>query len=90
MVCQDGGVCVGNVGGLDAPLFGIQVVGTATDVLHGAQRMSVEADCHDAPRGVRRQNQGFAPQELQRLLVVQVYVGELSFRTSRNLVGSEP
>ena len=55
-------VFVWHVGGSDAPLLGVEVVGSGADILHHAERMALEGDGDDAARGVGVQCQGFAAQ----------------------------
>lgn len=46
-----------DVGGLDAPLLGIEVVGTRTEVLDGAEAMTMEGDFHKTTRGIGRKGE---------------------------------
>ena len=50
------------MGGLDAPGFGIEVVGAGTDVLGGTEWNAAVGDGHDAARGIGWQYKCLAPQ----------------------------
>ena len=90
IIDYNGGVFVGNMRGLDAPLFGVQVVSPCADILHGAQGMSVEADLHDASWRIGVECQRFTAQELHGLLIGKFDTRYCLVLTSRNLVGDEP
>ena len=50
------------MGGLDAPGFGVEVVGAVADVLDGAEGDSTVGDGHNAARGVGGEDEGLAPE----------------------------
>ena len=50
------------MGGLDAPGFGIEVVGAGTDVLHRAKGDAAVGDGHDAAWGIGGKDESLAPQ----------------------------
>ena len=50
------------MGGLDAPGFGVEVVGAGADVLDGTEGDAFVGDCHDATRGVGGEDECLAPQ----------------------------
>ena len=59
---QDGRVVLRGVGALDAPLLGVEIVGTGADVLGQAEGNALEADLDEAARSVGRQGEGFVAQ----------------------------
>jgi hypothetical protein len=52
----------GEVGGLDAPGLGIEVVGTVADVLSRTEGIALIGKGDDAARGIGREDKGLASQ----------------------------
>ena len=48
------------MGATDAPLFGIEIVGTGAEVIHQAKTLATEADLNDAARSIGREDEGLA------------------------------
>ena len=57
------------MGGLDAPRLGIEVVGAVADVLDRTEGDTLVGDGDDAARGVGWENEGFAAEEFQCILI---------------------
>jgi hypothetical protein len=55
--------------GLDSPCFGVEVVGTRTDVLHFAEWMAFEAHLYFARWGVLRKNECLSAKEVNSLCI---------------------
>jgi hypothetical protein len=64
----------GQMGSLDAPRLGIEVVGTIADILHRTEGDTFVSDGDEATRGIRWQDESFATQVFQGFGVREVYV----------------
>ena len=68
------------MGGLDAPGFGVEVVGTIADILHGPERKSLVGDGDDATRRLCRQHEGLATKVPEGIGVGEGDEGEIALR----------
>jgi hypothetical protein len=62
----------GEVGGLDAPGLGIEVVGAVADVLDRTEGDTLVGDGDDAARGVGWENEGFAAEVAESVLIREI------------------
>ena len=66
--------------GLDAPGFGVEVVGAVTDILHRPERKALVDHGDDATRGVGGQHEGLATEVAQGISIREIDVRVLAFR----------
>ena len=67
------------MGATDAPLFGIEIVGTGAKVIHQAKTLAAEADLNDAARSIGREDEGLALEVAEGVGEGEVDAGEKNY-----------